>query len=136
MLRGQLYVHATYTNPKHIKELVDAWYREKANRVFEERFFECLKHVISKIGIEHNGRFSLRAMKTRWWSCSKKHLITLNPELIGAPKECIDYVIVHELCHVAEHNHGKEFYRLMDKAMPDWEIRKDKLETMMEHRAL
>ncbi len=136
LLRGQLYVHATYTSPKHIKDLVDRWYRDKAVRVFEERFSECLKQVERKIGVEHDGRFTLRAMKTRWGSCSKNHLITLNPELIAAPKECIDYVIIHELCHVVEHNHSKEFYRLLEKVIPDWEKRKDKLETTMEHRSL
>ncbi|MAI62041.1 MAG: hypothetical protein CBB87_06065 [Micavibrio sp. TMED27] len=136
MLRGQLYVYATYTNSKHVKELVDTWYRNKANNVFEERFSECLKHVSRKIDIEHDGNFYLRAMKMRWGSCSKRHLITLNPELIGAPKECIDYVIVHELCHLSEHNHSKAFYKLLEKAMPDWEKRKDRLETLMEHRAV
>lgn len=136
LLRGQLYVQATYTDQKRIKELVDSWYRDKAFGVFEERFSECLKQVKRKIGVEHDGRFTLRAMKTRWGSCSKNHLITLNPELIAAPKECIDYVITHELCHVIEHNHSKEFYRLLEKAMPDWKKRKDKLETKMEHRDL
>lgn len=136
LLRGQLYVHATYTNPKHIKELVDSWYRNKAKQVFEERFSECLKHIKRKITIEHDGRFILQAMKTRWGSCTTQHQITLNPELIAAPKECIDYVIIHELCHVVEHNHSKEFYKLLEKVMPDWEKRKDKLETTMEHRAL
>lgn len=136
MLRGQLYVYATYTNPKHIKALVDNWYRDNANRVFLERFSECLRHVKQKIGIEHSGQFVLRAMKTRWGSCTSNQRIILNPELIAAPKECIDYVIMHELCHVAEHNHSKEFYRLLEKTMPDWKARKDKLETTMEHRDL
>lgn len=136
MLRGQLYVYATYTNPKHIKYLVDTWYRDKVDRVFNERFSELLRHVKKKIDIEHDGKFSLRAMKTRWGSCSSNNHITLNPELIAAPKECIDYVIIHELCHVIEHNHSREFYKLLEKALPDWEKRKNKLETTMEHRAL
>lgn len=136
LLGGQLYVHATHTNPKFIKELVDLWYRDRAARVFEERFFECLKQVNRRIGVEHDGRFALRTMKTRWGSCSKNRHITLNPELIAAHKECIDYVITHELCHVVEHNHSKEFYRLLENVMPDWEKRKDKLETTMEHRCL
>ena len=136
LLRGQLYVYATYKSPKHIKELVDAWYRERAERIFKERFSECLKQAQQRISVEHDGQFKLRAMKTRWGSCSVKSQIILNPELIAAHKECIDYVIIHELCHVIEHNHSKNFYKLLDKAMPDWEKRKDKLETTMEHRAL
>ncbi len=136
MIRGQLYVRTTYTNKDHIKNLVDKWFRDKANLVFKERFSKCLVLAARKINIEHDGQFFIRSMKTRWGSCSKTNQITLNPELLAAHKECIDYVIVHELCHVAEHNHSKEFYRLFGKVMPDWEDRKDKLETTMEHRAL
>ena len=49
--------------------------------------------------------------------------ITLNPHLVKAPRECIDYVILHELCHIAEHNHSEHFYRLMGQVMPGWEKR-------------
>lgn len=136
LLRGRLHVSSTYLKPEQIKELVDSWYRDRALTIFADRFSACLEHVQNKIGVEHEGTFKLRAMKTRWGSCSKNHQITLNPELIAAPKECIDYVITHELCHISEHNHSQAFYRLLTKVMPDWEMRKDKLETSMEHRAL
>lgn len=136
LFRGQLHVRATFTNSQHVKELVDRWYRDRAKSIFKERFLDCLLLVNKQIGIDHNGVFHLRAMKTRWGSCSKKHVITLNPELIAATKDCIDYVIVHELCHIAEHNHSKKFYKLLEKAMPDWKSRKDKLETTVEHRKI
>lgn len=55
----------------------------------------------------------------------------LNVDLIRAPKECIDYVITHELCHLKHHNHSPAFYKLLEQAMPDWKKRKHKLELAM-----
>lgn len=55
----------------------------------------------------------------------------LNPELVRAPASCIDYVVTHELCHLVHGNHGKEFFALLRKTMPDWEIRKARLESIM-----
>ena len=63
----------------------------------------------------------------RWGSCSSKGRITLNLDLIKAPKECIDYVILHELCHLKVPSHGPNFWRLMVKLMPDYEERRRKL---------
>jgi hypothetical protein len=70
-------------------------------------------------------------MKKRWGSLSHNGLLTLNTDLIRAPKACIDYVITHELCHLKHHNHGPNFYRLLEKMMPDWERRKTQLELSM-----
>jgi predicted metal-dependent hydrolase len=70
-------------------------------------------------------------MQTRWWSCSKKWNITLNSELVKAPRWCIEYVIIHELCHLIEFNHTKAFYELQAKEMPDRQKWKNKLEKML-----
>jgi hypothetical protein len=67
-------------------------------------------------------------MRKRWGSLSKGGMLTLNTDLIRAPRECIDYVIIHELCHLKYHDHGSEYYRLLERVMPDWEKRKHKLE--------
>ncbi|SQB29505.1 Protein of uncharacterised function DUF45 [Citrobacter koseri] len=60
----------------------------------------------------------------------QKACLTLNPWLVKASSECIDYVLLHELCHVAEHNHSEEFYRLMGQVMPGWEKVKKRLDGM------
>jgi len=57
--------------------------------------------------------------------------LLLNRRLVQAPVDAIDYVITHELCHVAEPHHGPAFFELLDKVMPDWELRKQRLERAM-----
>ena len=54
--------------------------------------------------------------------------LLLNRRLIEAPVDAIDYVITHELCHIAEPHHGPEFFALLDRLLPDWPTRKDRLE--------
>jgi predicted metal-dependent hydrolase len=73
----------------------------------------------------------LRDMPTRWGSCTPKGKIILNPELIKAPKGCIEYVIIHELCHLIHHDHTQKFIDLQTKEMPDWEKWKTKLEKLL-----
>lgn len=70
---------------------------------------------------------AVRRMKTRWDSCSRAGEIRLNPRLIQAPRACIDYVIIHEFCHLQEHNHGKRYYALLDRALPEWRELRQKL---------
>ncbi|MEZ5529370.1 MAG: SprT family zinc-dependent metalloprotease [Porticoccaceae bacterium] len=114
-------------NPATIKRILDEWYWEKANIVFYKRYEELVKKA-SMIGVEE-APFQIRKLATRWGSCSKSGKITLNLELIKAPAECIDYVIVHELCHLKEHNHGPRFWNLVRKIIPDYQERKQMLNT-------
>jgi predicted metal-dependent hydrolase len=62
---------------------------------------------------------------------SPNHRLLLNRRLIQAPIDTIDYVITHELCHIAEPHHGPAFFDLLDRVMPDWDLRKERLETVM-----
>jgi predicted metal-dependent hydrolase len=68
-----------------------------------------------------------KRMETRWGSCNVKQAIVLNPELIKAPKACIEYVIVHELCHLREMNHSVRFWRLVSETVPDYKNIQNKL---------
>ena len=70
-------------------------------------------------------------MDKRWGSCSPKGEILLNIELIKAPKKCIEYVIIHELCHLAHLNHSAAFYDLLAKLSPAWKKTKYELEKLM-----
>jgi len=71
-------------------------------------------------------------MRTRWGTCADKKRVYLNIELVKAPKECIDYVIFHEFCHIKERHHGPRFWRLLEKLMPDYEGRRKKLNMLVE----
>ena len=67
-------------------------------------------------------------MKKRWGSLSKNGTLTVNVDLIRAPKECIDYVVTHELSHLKVNDHSKAFYGFLGRIMPDWQKRKHMLE--------
>lgn len=71
----------------------------------------------------------IRDMDTRWGSCiSKKGVITLNKRLLEAPRNCIEYVVMHEFCHFIHPNHSKQFYNFLTMLMPDWRERKNTLD--------
>ena len=69
----------------------------------------------------------IRRMKSRWGSCTRAGKITLNLRLMHVAKTEIDYVIVHELCHLVEHNHSKRYYALLDRMLPDWREHRQRL---------
>jgi len=111
------------------KELLTQWYREKAKDKFAV-IAEPLIERFKKHNIEPKGLF-IQEMPTRWGSCTPRGKIILNPELIKAPKHCIEYVILHELCHLIHYDHTQKFIDLQTKEMPDWEKWKNKLERLL-----
>lgn len=129
MSRGRIFVYVRdLGNRERVKKLLKDWYRKQAKRVFAERLAECYPRV-ERFGVGYP-EFTVRRMKSRWGSCTPSGKITLNLKLIQMPKGCIDYVIVHELCHLIEHNHGPAFYALLDRVMPNWRERRRKLNTL------
>lgn len=111
-----------------LRPLVVAWYEQRAAEILRERLYACHR-LLASHGVPLP-RLVVRSMATRWGSCSKRGQVTLNPELVKAPKDCIDYVITHELCHLVEHNHSPRFWRLLQELMPDWEERRNRLNRM------
>lgn len=112
-----LTLRGTPTEAK-IERALRAWYRAEAVLIFEDRLdkhfapFELRGHKRPTI--------SLRWMKGRWGSMSTSGKMSLNTQLVKKDIEHIDYVIVHELCHMEHMNHGKGFYKLMNEMMPGW----------------
>lgn len=134
LLHGHLFIESNNPeNRSRVKALLQQWYRLRARVVFSERYDFCTQEV-AKVGIEHGQSIQLRFMPKRWGSCTGKGNIILNPELIAAPKDCIDYVITHELCHLKESNHSQAFYKLLTTVMKDWELRRKRLNEMVEVR--
>jgi predicted metal-dependent hydrolase len=110
---------------------MERWYRKKAIELYEERMFACFeqfpnwfqdKYVIPEI--------TVRKMRRRWGSCSRAGEVTLNLALIKMPIRCLDYVIVHELCHLEAFHHGKAFYRLLALVMPSWKEQENLIEQL------
>ncbi len=128
---GRLIIKTSNADPEKVKLLSDGWYAEKTAAQFEKIFEECWNNFEKKGFKNRKPKLKIRSMKTRWGSLSTRGNLTLNSELIKAPRQCIEYVVIHELCHLAHHNHGRDFYRLLDTSLPDWTKRKHLLETKL-----
>lgn len=127
--RGRILIYVRDTKDyARKKKLLKGWYRKQAGRVFAARLDEWFLRC-QQFGIERP-EIAIRQMKSRWGSCTAAGKITLNLKLIQMPKDCIDYVIVHELCHLKEHHHDPKFYALLGRVMPDWERRRDKINSL------
>ncbi len=127
-LKGK-FIEVKTTDKSHAKRLVTDWYYYQAESKFKAIAQELIANF-KKYKVEPTS-IILREMPTRWGSCTAKGKIILNPELIKAPKACIEYVIIHELCHLIHHDHTPKFIDLQTTEMPDWEKWKMKLENLL-----
>lgn len=126
--RGKIEISARQKDSQLVKKLLEEWYKARAKIVFAKRLDVVLEQTL---WVKERPPFRILTMKTQWGSCSPKGLLTLNPYLVKAPTLCIDYVILHELCHIAEHNHSERFYQLLTQVMPEWEKIKTRLDSMV-----
>ena len=95
--------------------------KEAARALVKERLIHWNAHYRLSIG-----RVAIRNQKSRWGSCSKKGNLNFNYKLAYLPPRLRDYIIIHEICHIKEFNHGREFWRLVGETVPDWkEARKE-----------
>lgn len=127
LLRGSIEVSIRNKVEPRVRKKLNEWYKERARNVFNKRLNAMLEQTL---WVTERPQIRLLSMKTQWGSCSPGGTLTINPHLVKAPRECIDYVILHELCHIAEHNHSARFYRLMNQIMPNWEQVKIRLDSM------
>jgi len=125
-----IYVYVnSHPGKDQVKKVLNGWYRKRAEIIFNE-IYDNISREFKKRNISSD-IFTIRSMKKRWGSCTPGKRIIINCELIKSPKGCIEYVIVHETCHLKYPNHSKAFYSLQSKFMPDWKYWKDKLEIIM-----
>lgn len=116
-------------NRSKTKDLVLDWYKKHAELKFQE-IAKTWVERFKKYGVEPS-QVLIKQMDMRWGSCTPKGKIILNSELIKAPKGCIEYVIVHELCHLVHHNHSAAFFELQTREMGDWGKWKERLEKVL-----
>jgi len=126
-LKGRyLIVNTIHNNSFYIEELMYRWYRNQA----EITFTQILSVSMEKVK-KYNIKFpimKIKRMKRKWGSCNPNNrTISLNLELIRAPSQCIEYVIMHELCHLKFAAHDKRYYDFLSMVLPDWKDRKYKL---------
>lgn len=131
LLRGVLLVQTTksVTDSTYTKKLLTNWFKKKTDKIFADRF-DVMKE---RFDYKQMPTLSMRVMKKRWGSFVSKEKIVLHPKLIHVSKDCIDYVIVHELCHMRYKNHDQKFFAFLNEKYPRWEKKKEKLESVGVH---
>lgn len=123
--RGHFEVRVNYSQPSRVETALKRWYEVKAREVFERRLEACLQQTP---WVEKCPSIRLMWMEKQWGNCSPEGNLTLNIDLVKASSLCIDYVLLHELCHIAEHNHSDRFYKLLSQVMPNWMDVKERLD--------
>jgi predicted metal-dependent hydrolase len=104
---------------EQVRERMLAWYRGRAEEAFSAR----VAHFKGLLGVEPL-RVRVKQQKHRWGSCSAKGALNFNWQLILAPAEILDYVVVHELCHLIALNHSPRFWEHVERVLPDFRERK------------
>jgi hypothetical protein len=121
---GTLVLSTSANNAKHNKKILEKWYFVKILRIFNEEY----KNALSRFDYDFKPKLMVREMSKRWGSYLSGQKIILNPKLIQAPKECINYVITHELCHMAHKKHDDNFFKLLKSKINNWQEIKERLE--------
>ncbi len=105
---------------KQVKHLLIGWYQSHAKKHLKEKTNQLSELVgASPVSV------SIKNYKSRWGSCSSSGVIDYNWRIILAPHFIIDYVVVHELCHLLEHNHSPKYWRIVEKITPNWKNYRD-----------
>ena len=119
----------TPPTPAQTEALLHAWYASQARRLFAEAL-ERVWPRFAEFGLLRPALF-VRRMRSRWGSCTPRTArIRLSPELVRARPECLDYVLLHECCHLLVGDHSKAFYDLQTRLMPDWPQWKQELNAL------
>jgi predicted metal-dependent hydrolase len=124
LVRGQLLVTILHTSDPTVRAAavrngLIRWYRSKAR----EHLPQTAALFSHRLGLPYT-TVQIREMKQRWGSAGAKGRVSFNWRIIMAPKRLIEYVIAHELCHLKHPNHSRDFWRLLERAMPDHERRR------------
>jgi predicted metal-dependent hydrolase len=114
---------AHHVDQTSVRRALETLYRRLARAQFEER----ADHFASEMGVAYEG-IELRNQRTRWGSCSTTGTLSLNWRLVMAPEDIVDYVVVHELAHLVEANHSRQFWQLVETQLPDYQRRADWLD--------
>lgn len=124
LYRGKFYIKTNTKDQKKLKEAMEKWYREKAL----EKILEKVDYYKSYFNNEPNS-VKVKQQKKRWGSCNTKGDLMFNWRCVMAPSNVLDYLVVHEMCHMVYFNHSKDFWGLVESIIPDYRNRKEWLKT-------
>lgn len=119
ILGRELVIYAASDEPDVVKLQLCKWYKSQALDILTDRVYAYQK----RMGVQAKG-ISIRNQKTRWGSCSSKGNLNFNWRLVMAPLSVLDYVVVHELCHLIHMNHSREFWLEVERYFPDFKAQK------------
>ncbi|MBA5850140.1 M48 family metallopeptidase [Clostridium sp. cel8] len=120
LYRGKFLVKTNSRNAEDIRNAMEKWYRAKANEVIKLR----VKYYQKFFDI-YPTNIRIKEQKKRWGSCTSKNELLFNWRCIMAKSNALDYIIVHEMCHMYHKDHSKEFWKLVGLVLPDYEMRKE-----------
>ncbi|MBU3190743.1 M48 family metallopeptidase [Clostridium bowmanii] len=120
LYRGKFIVTAPNKDEEDIRNAMEQWYRNKAKQVISDRikYYQKFFNIVPTV-------VKVKEQKKRWGSCTSKNQLLFNWRCIMAKANAMDYIIVHEMCHMYHKNHSKEFWELVASVLPDYEIRKE-----------
>lgn len=121
-LNNILYIELSNSNLLSDQELYNIWLKNKAERYFHQK----VERLASIYGFQYNS-IRIRNMKSRWGSCSPKKNLCFNLKLMSFNSKIIEYVIIHELCHLKFMNHSKNYWNLVESIQPDFRIYRNEL---------
>jgi len=117
LVQGRLTVSMPWggEHPHMVRNALVRWYKQRA----EQKLLEKVKRYALIVGVEPNS-VGIKGFKSRWGSCSAQGCIDFNWKIIMAPNRCVDYVVVHELCHIKQHDHSPTFWKAVEQIIPDY----------------
>lgn len=119
LVGGALRVSGDGLDEPQLITALRAWYRDRAGELFAAR----LQALVPRLRwLDRVPMWRQRYMTAQWGSCSAAGRLSLNTHLAKVPRSLVDYVLLHELCHLRHLNHGPAFYALLGRHMPDWEV--------------
>lgn len=111
-------------NESRVEQLLKVWYANLSTQIFSDICRPLINSFAERNGGVYPSRLEAKYVKGYWGQCTPQKVIRLNIELLRAPRECIEYIMVHELCHLVHHNHSKDFWDLVKQELSDYKERK------------
>ncbi|MBN7797156.1 YgjP-like metallopeptidase domain-containing protein [Parahaliea mediterranea] len=117
LLNGRLLVTVPSGSQQHmVRNALVRWYKRQA----EHKLIEKVTRFAPQVGVEPTG-VGIKTFRSRWGSCTAKGKLEFNWRIMMAPNRMVDYVVIHELCHLIRHDHSPEFWREIGRVMPEYQ---------------